>query len=203
MHDLLYRTAKRLVDIVVASLLLVLAAPLLLVLMAAIRLTSPGAAPIFSQRRTGRGGRPFALYKLRTMRPDAEALKEQLRHLSEVPWPDFRLTNDPRVTRLGRFLRKTSLDEVPQLFNVVRGDMSLVGPRPTSFHADTYEPWQLERLEVRPGVTGVWQLQGRSSVDFDGRCRMEISFLRKPSLLRELALLGRTPIAVLKRTGVA
>lgn len=198
-----YRTLKRSIDILVATLLLLLLAPLLLALMAAIRLSDPGAPAIFRQQRTGRGGRQFGLYKLRTMRPDAEALKAQLRELSEVPWPDFRLANDPRVTPLGRVLRKTSLDELPQLLNVVKGDMSLVGPRPTSFAADTYAPWQLERLEVRPGVTGPWQLDGRTTLDFDGRCRMEIAFLRKPSLRRDLVLLGRTPLAMLKRTGVA
>jgi lipopolysaccharide/colanic/teichoic acid biosynthesis glycosyltransferase len=202
-HDLVYRVAKRLLDVVVASLLLLLVAPVLLALVLAIRISDPGAPAIFRQRRTGRGGRPFGLLKLRTMHPDADAMKEGLRHLSEVPWPDFRLTDDPRVTRLGRFLRRTSLDELPQLLNVVRGDMSLVGPRPTSFAAETYAPWQLERLEVRPGVTGPWQLDGRSTLDFDGRCRMEISFLRKPSLRRDLVLLGRTPLAMLRRTGVA
>jgi lipopolysaccharide/colanic/teichoic acid biosynthesis glycosyltransferase len=153
--------------------------------------------------RTGRGGRSFVLYKLRTMCPDAEARKAELRLLSEVPWPDFRLRSDPRVTPLGRWLRRTSIDELPQLFNVLRGDMALVGPRPTSFAADTYEPWQLERLEVRPGLTGPWQLDGRTTVDFEGRCRMEIDFIRRSSLRCYVVLLARTPLAVLRRTGVA
>lgn len=203
MANPVYRCTKRAIDVTVALLLLLAVTPLLLVLAVAIRVTAPGAPVIFRQRRTGRGGRDFTLYKLRTMVADAEARKEELRALSEVAWPDFRVRDDPRVTRLGRTLRRTSLDELPQLLNVLRGDMTLVGPRPTSFSAATYAAWQLERLEVRPGLTGPWQLDGRSSLDFADRCRMEISFLRQPSLRRELVLLARTPLAVLRRTGVA
>ena len=158
---------------------------------------------MFRQQRAGLGGRPFALLKFRTMVRNADELKEQLRQLSLVPWPDFRLENDPRVTRLGRFLRKTSLDELPQLLNVVRGEMSLVGPRPTSFAMSTYDPWQTGRLDFRPGITGPWQVQGRRSMDFEERCRLEISFFRKPSLLREMALLAATTKSVLRRDGVA
>ena len=198
-----YEIAKRTIDVAVATLLLALLAPLLLVLAASIRCGDPRAPVLFRQSRVGVGGRPFTLLKLRTMVPDAEARKEELRARSEVAWPDFRVRDDPRVTRLGRVLRRTSLDELPQLLNVLRGDMSLVGPRPTSFAASTYAPWQLERLEVRPGLTGPWQLDGRGSLDFADRCRLEIAFLREPSLRRDLALIARTPLAVLRRTGVA
>jgi len=134
---------------------------------------------------------------------NAEELKEQLRHLSEVPYPDFRLTNDPRVTRTGRLLRRTSLDELPQFFNVLLGDMSLVGPRPTSFDASTYEMWHSGRLEFRPGITGPWQVWGRTTMDFEQRCRLEIGFFRNPSILREIGLLFATVKSVLRRTGVA
>jgi lipopolysaccharide/colanic/teichoic acid biosynthesis glycosyltransferase len=134
---------------------------------------------------------------------NADELKEALRHQSEVPWPDFRLTNDPRVTRLGRFLRRTSLDELPQLFNVLRGDMALVGPRPTSFHADTYELWHTERLECRPGLTGPWQVWGRTTLDFDERCRLEISYFRSARVMAHLRVLVGTIGALLKQTGVA
>lgn len=194
---------RRALDFVIALVLMLCVLPVLIMAMLAIAISNPGASVFFRQQRTGRGGRPFWLYKLRTMCPDAEARKVELRELSEVPWPDFRLTGDPRVTRLGRVLRRTSLDELPQFLNVLKGDMALVGPRPTSFAADTYEPWQLERLEVRPGLTGPWQLDGRSTVDFEGRCRMEIAFIRKASLRRHLVVLARTPMAVLRRTGVA
>jgi lipopolysaccharide/colanic/teichoic acid biosynthesis glycosyltransferase len=137
------------------------------------------------------------------MLPNAAELKESLRDRSAVAWPDFRLEDDPRVTPLGRYLRKTSIDELPQLWCVLRGDMSLVGPRPTSFAADTYSPWQTERLDFAPGLTGPWQVMGRDSMDFTERCRLEISFFRRPSLWRDLLILIRTVPVVIRRTGVA
>jgi lipopolysaccharide/colanic/teichoic acid biosynthesis glycosyltransferase len=166
-------------------------------------LDDPAAPVIFRQRRCGLGGRTFGLLKFRTMVRDADARKERLRADSEVAWPDFRLTNDPRVTRLGRLLRKTSTDELPQLLNVLKGDMSLVGPRPTSFTVDTYRLWQTERLDFRPGVTGPWQVRGRDSMDFVERCRLDVSFFRQPSLRRELWLLVLTVGSVIRSTGVA
>jgi lipopolysaccharide/colanic/teichoic acid biosynthesis glycosyltransferase len=134
---------------------------------------------------------------------NADELKEQLRDQSLVPWPDFRMVNDPRVTKIGRFLRKTSLDELPQLWNVLRGDMSLVGPRPTSFDHSTYDLWHTGRLDFRPGVTGPWQVWGRDSMDFEERCRLEIRFFRKPSILAELKLLVATVPVIFRRTGAA
>jgi lipopolysaccharide/colanic/teichoic acid biosynthesis glycosyltransferase len=166
-------------------------------------LGDPGAPVIFRQSRCGLGGRRFDLLKFRTMVRDADALKESLRERSLVAWPDFRVADDPRVTRLGRLLRTTSLDELPQLVNVLRGDMSLVGPRPTSFDASTYALWQTARLDFRPGITGPWQVEGRSSMDFTERCRLEISFFRRRSLARELWVLLRTARCVVRRTGVA
>jgi lipopolysaccharide/colanic/teichoic acid biosynthesis glycosyltransferase len=198
-----YRLFKRLIDVAGSSLALLLLGPVMLAVAIATWLQDPRAPVLFRQERAGLGGRPFALLKFRTMVRNADALKEELRHLSLVPWPDFRLEEDPRVTRLGRFLRRTSLDELPQLLNVLRGDMSLVGPRPTSFAMDTYDPWQTGRLDFRPGITGPWQVHGRTTMDFEERCRLEISFFRKPSLRRELALLIATASAVLRRTGVA
>jgi lipopolysaccharide/colanic/teichoic acid biosynthesis glycosyltransferase len=143
------------------------------------------------------------MLKFRTMIPEADRLKAALRERSEVAWPDFRLHDDPRVTRLGRVLRRTSIDELPQLVNVLRGEMSLVGPRPTSFAASTYALWQTERLEHTPGITGPWQVDGRVSMDFTERCRAEILFFREPSLRRELVLLARTVAVVVRRTGAA
>jgi lipopolysaccharide/colanic/teichoic acid biosynthesis glycosyltransferase len=198
-----YRLSKRALDVAVSGLALVLLSPLLLVITVATFVSDPRAPVLFRQERTGLGGRRFKVLKFRTMVRDADELKEQLRDQSVVPWPDFRLPDDPRVTRLGRFLRRTSLDELPQLVNVLRGDMSLVGPRPTSFRAETYELWQTGRLDFRPGITGPWQVMGRDSMDFEERARLEIGFFRKPSLLREIKLLFATVPAVFRRTGVA
>ena len=198
-----YAIAKAVLDEVLAACALLVLSPLLLLIALGVWLEDPGAPVLFRQRRCGRGGRAFQLLKFRTMVRNADALKDSLRERSVVAWPDFRLPNDPRVTRLGRFLRRSSLDELPQLVNVLRGEMSLVGPRPTSFDASTYELWQTGRLDFRPGITGPWQVQGRNRMDFTERCRLEISFFRRRSLRRELWLLLRTIPCVLKRTGVA
>jgi lipopolysaccharide/colanic/teichoic acid biosynthesis glycosyltransferase len=198
-----YRLIKRALDIVVALLALVLLAPLFLLVALAVWIEDPRAPVIFRQPRCGFGGHCFSLCKFRTMVPNADALKEALRERSAAPWPDFRLPHDPRVTRVGRVLRVTSLDELPQFVNVLRGDMSLVGPRPTSFLVGTYALWQTERLEFRPGITGPWQVHGRDRMDFAERCRLEIGFFRNPSLLREMVLLVQTVACVVRRTGVA
>ncbi|HKR98417.1 MAG TPA: sugar transferase [Candidatus Dormibacteraeota bacterium] len=198
-----YAIAKAVLDVLLAACALLLLAPLLLLIALSVWLEDPGAPVLFRQRRCGLGGRPFELLKFRTMVRNADALKESLRERSVVAWPDFRLPNDPRVTRLGRFLRRSSLDELPQLVNVLRGEMSLVGPRPTSFEASTYSLWQTARLDFRPGITGPWQVQGRNRMDFTERCRLEIGFFRRRSLARELWLLLRTIPCVLRRTGVA
>jgi lipopolysaccharide/colanic/teichoic acid biosynthesis glycosyltransferase len=198
-----YAVAKAGLDALLAACALLLLAPLLAVVALSVWLDDPGAPVLFRQRRCGRGGRQFELLKFRTMVREADALKEALRERSVVAWPDFRLPNDPRVTAVGRFLRRSSLDELPQLVNVVRGEMSLVGPRPTSFDASTYELWQTGRLDFRPGITGPWQVYGRNRMDFTERCRLEISFFRRRSLARELWLLVRTIPCVLRRTGVA
>jgi len=198
-----YRVAKRTLDVTLASLALVAFALPMLVIALLIKLGDPSAPVLYRQKRVGLGGRRFAMLKFRTMVANADELKEQLRAQSLVAWPDFRLENDPRVTEIGRFLRITSLDELPQFINVVRGDMALVGPRPTSFDASTYELWHTARLDFRPGITGPWQVQGRTTLDFEGRCRLEIGFFRQPSLLRELRLLLSTVLVVFRRTGVA
>jgi lipopolysaccharide/colanic/teichoic acid biosynthesis glycosyltransferase len=200
---LAYRATKRVLDVCLAAGGLVLLAPLLSLVALLVWLDDPGAPVLFRQRRCGRGGRPFEMLKFRTMVRGADALKEELREKSLVEWPDFRLANDPRVTRVGRFLRRTSIDELPQLANVLRGEMSLVGPRPTSFAMTTYELWQTARLDFRPGITGPWQVHGRNCMDFVERCRLEISFFRRRSLARELWLLVQTVPCVIRRTGVA
>jgi lipopolysaccharide/colanic/teichoic acid biosynthesis glycosyltransferase len=195
-----YRVSKRAFDLVVAAVLLVLAAPVLALCAAAIRLDTPGPL-LFGQQRTGRNGRRFRMWKFRTMVANAEDLKASLAHLNVLPLPDFKVPDDPRITRVGRFLRATSLDELPQLINVLRGEMSLVGPRPTSFPATTYELWHTRRLEVAPGLTGLWQLQGRNAMSFDDRLRLDIQYIRRASLAFDAWLVVRTVGAILRRSG--
>jgi len=175
--------------------------PLLGVIAILIRVTSPGAPALFTQLRTGKGGRRFSMYKFRSMVPDAEALKEKYAHLNELQWPDFKITNDPRITKIGRILRKTSLDEIPQLINVLKGDMSLVGPRPTSFGAETYKLWHTERLDVAPGLTGLWQIIGRAQLEFDDRLRLDIAYIERASIWFDINILVRTVTAVFKQKG--
>ena len=141
------------------------------------------------------------MYKFRSMVPDAEALKEKYAHLNELQWPDFKITNDPRITPVGRILRKTSLDELPQLINVIRGEMSLVGPRPTSFSAETYQLWHTERLDVLPGLTGLWQIVGRAQLEFDDRLRLDIAYIERASLWFDINILFRTVLAVFRQRG--
>jgi len=200
LHRPVYEFSKRLLDIVVCLALMPVVLPVVLLCMLAIWLEDPGPV-FFIQQRTGRFGRRFKMLKLRTMQKNAEELKASLLHLNELTWPDFKITNDPRVLRVGKILRKTSLDELPQIFNVLRGDMSLVGPRPTSFSANTYSLWHTERLEVKPGITGLWQVSGRSDVDFDDRLRLDIDYIRQRSFWFDLKLLYRTAVAVLARKG--
>ena len=141
------------------------------------------------------------MWKFRTMVANAEELKAELAHLNILPPPDFKIPNDPRVTKVGRFLRATSLDELPQLFNVLRGDMSIVGPRPTSFPASSYELWHTQRLDVAPGMTGLWQLEGRNATTFDERLRLDVQYIRHMSLGQDLRLMARTVGAVVRRDG--
>ena len=195
-----YLAGKRALDLVVCTLLLVIAIPVIAVCALAIRLDTPGPVMI-AQLRTGRDGHRFRMLKLRTMLANAEELKPQFAHLSVVPPPDFKIPNDPRITRVGRFLRATSLDELPQLFNVLRGDMSLVGPRPTSFEPSRYELWHTQRLDVRPGITGLWQVEGRNVTTFDERLRLDVQYIRRRSLAFDVMLLARTVMVVLRRSG--
>lgn len=197
-----YELAKRAIDMTLSLLALPLVVPVLAICAIAVRIDTPGA-PFFSQLRTGRGGRRFPMYKLRTMVENAAELKEKYAHLNELTWPDFKITDDPRVTRVGRFLRRTSLDELPQIFNVLRGDMTLVGPRPTSFAAETYSLWHTARLEVKPGLTGLWQVSGRHEIDFDERLRLDIAYIRNRCLTLDLFLLACTVWAVFTGRGAS
>lgn len=195
-----YQLSKRIFDLAMCLIALPFFGMVMGIIALAIYLDDPG--PIFfKQQRTGKGGRRFGMYKFRTMVKNAEELKVKYAHLNEHTWPDFMITNDPRVTRVGKILRKTSLDELPQLINVIKGDMSLVGPRPTSFAASTYSLWQTERLEVVPGITGLWQVSGRKELDFDDRLRLDIEYIRRQSFLFDIQILIRTVTAVITRRG--
>jgi lipopolysaccharide/colanic/teichoic acid biosynthesis glycosyltransferase len=192
---------KRVFDLVGASIGLVLLAPLLAVAAVGIKLTSRGPV-IFKQKRTGLGGRVFTIYKFRTMCVNAERYQAELRKHNEQDGPAFKLTNDPRVTRIGKLLRKTSIDELPQLINVLKGDMSLVGPRPLPVkEQDGCVPWQRHRLNVTPGLTCIWQVDGRSEVTFDEWVRMDVKYMRRRSLWSDLSILLRTVPSVLMRKG--
>jgi lipopolysaccharide/colanic/teichoic acid biosynthesis glycosyltransferase len=195
-----YERIKRLMDIVLSLAGLPFSLAVLALCAIAIRLDTPGPVA-FTQLRTGKGGRRFKMYKLRTMVQNAEELKAKYMHLNELTYPDFKISNDPRITRVGRFLRKSSLDELPQIFNVLRGDMSLVGPRPTSFSANTYRLWQTARLECKPGLTGLWQVSGRNELDFDERLRLDIAYHRNQSLWLDARILCRTFSSVLNGRG--
>lgn len=195
-----YTLAKRMLDITCSLLLLPLVLPIMAICALLIWLENPGPV-MFSRMRTGRGGKPFKMFKFRTMVTNAEELKEKYAHLNEHTWPDFKITNDPRVTRVGRILRKTSLDELPQIFNVLLGQMSLVGPRPTSFAVSTYSLWHTERLEVLPGITGLWQVSGRAEVDFDERIRLDVEYIEKQSMWLDIKILFSTILVVFKSHG--
>jgi len=196
-----YKTVKRIMDLVLVIASMPFWLPVIGVIYLVIIITSPGAPAVFIQKRTGRNGKRFDLYKFRTMVPNAEELKQTYAHLNELQWPDFKITNDPRVTKIGRFLRKTSLDELPQLFNILKGEMSLVGPRPTSFGADTYKLWHTERLDVMPGLTGLWQIIGRASLEFDDRLRLDIAYIERQSIWLDIVILYKTVMAVFKQRG--
>ena len=196
-----YHFLKRIFDLALTILAMPFWLPLIGVIALIIKVTSPGAPAMFVQLRTGKGGQRFRRFKFRSMVPNAEELKLKYAHLNELKWPDFKITNDPRITPIGKFLRKTSLDEIPQLFNVLKGEMSLVGPRPTSFGANTYKLWHTERLDVLPGLTGLWQIIGRASMEFDDRLRLDIAYIERRSLWLDFSILFQTVFAVVKQRG--
>ncbi|CAN5348318.1 N/A [soil metagenome] len=182
---------KAIVDRVVAILLLLILAPVLLAIALTVRLSSPGPS-IFCQVRVGRNGAPFVIFKFRTMVQDAE------RRLVDLVAPDqgpalFKMENDPRITRIGRFLRRSSLDEFPQLINVALGQMSLIGPRPALPHeAEHYDEWSRRRLDVRPGMTGLWQVSGRSNLSWEEAIRLDLDYVDGMSLRTDMMIVFRT-----------
>lgn len=193
--------AKRVVDLILGVPLLLLSLPLLAALCWRIRRESPGPA-LFVQVRVGEGGRPFRMWKLRTMVQDAAARLPELLDVNALAQPVFKLQDDPRVTPFGRWLRRTSLDELPQLWNVVKGDMTLVGPRPEEEAiVARYDAHQRRRLKARPGLTGLQQIEARAVTDLDERVRLDVLYIRRRTLLFDLWILLRTPLAVLRGDG--
>ncbi|VVM40139.1 UDP-glucose:undecaprenyl-phosphate glucose-1-phosphate transferase [Pseudomonas fluorescens] len=195
---------NRVLACVGALLILLVFSPLLLGLALLIKLSSPGPV-MFVQKRTGYRGRKFGMYKFRTMVANAEELKESLRHLNKhgADAIDFKIDKDPRITPIGGFLRRSSLDELPNLINVVMGDMRLVGPRPTSFTSYRYKDNHLARLSIYPGMTGLWQISGRSNIDFDQRVELDLSYIAEQSLLLDLKILLKTPFKVFSGHGAS
>lgn len=193
---------KQLFDATTSLFLLLVLFPLMLFIALAIKMESKGPV-LFSQNRTGYMGRRFKMYKFRTMVENADKLKAQLNHLNhhDDQSPDFKIKDDPRITSVGRILRKLSLDELPQFFNVIKGDMRLVGPRPTSFPAETYEPSQLPRLLVYPGLTGLWQISGRSNISFEDRVALDCKYILEKNSLLDLKILFQTPRAIIQGNG--
>jgi exopolysaccharide biosynthesis polyprenyl glycosylphosphotransferase len=193
--------AKRAFDVALSTIGLLVLAPVFLVIALAIKLTSPGPV-FFRQQRVGLQRRPFTLLKFRTMVADAELLLADLLTRNEADGPLFKLRHDPRITRVGCWLRRYSLDELPQLWNVLCGEMSLVGPRPPlPSEVAAYEDWQLDRLEVRPGLTGLWQISGRSDLSFDEYVRLDLFYIENWSLAYDLFMVIKTIPMLLKAKG--
>jgi lipopolysaccharide/colanic/teichoic acid biosynthesis glycosyltransferase len=201
-RDPLLLGCKRLLDVCVASLLLLLLAPLFLILGVAVKLSSPGEV-FFKWRVVGKGGRPFVGYKFRSMFRDADDLKTKLAPLNEMRGPVFKLTNDPRVTRVGCWMRRYSLDELPQLYSVLKGDMSLVGPRPPLVSEyERFTEYQKLKLAVKPGITCLWQVNGRNDVkDFDEWVRLDLEYIRRWSLRLDFWILLKTAKEVFTGSG--
>lgn len=190
--SIIYLFSKRAIDIVGSIVGLVLLSPILLIVAIAIKLESKGSI-IFSQKRIGLKGKEFKMYKLRSMVEDAEKLKKDLMKSNEMSGPMFKMKDDPRVTRVGKFIRKTSIDELPQLVNVLKGDMSLVGPRPSlPKEVKKFKPWMKKRLEVKPGLTCFWQVSGRNNIDFEDWMKLDIKYVEERSFLVDIKLIFKT-----------
>jgi len=195
---------KRIFDVVSSLVLLILLSPLFLIVAILIKLTSPGTV-FFAQRRVGLNKRQFTMYKFRTMVPAAESIQERLAHLNEMTGPVFKIKNDPRITPIGRVLRRTSIDELPQLYNVLKGDMSLVGPRaiPVRDYQFFNEDWHRRRFSVPPGITCLWQVYGRNTIPFEQWMMLDLQYIDRWSLWLDLKILALTIPAVFKGSGAA
>lgn len=195
---IVYLVLKRLMDIVGASLGLLLASPIMLIVAILIKLEDPKGPIFFSQVRNGIYPKTFKMYKFRSMYIDAEDRLQELMHLNEQSGPAFKIKDDPRITKIGKFIRKTSLDELPQLFNVLKGEMSLVGPRPAiPREVEQYTTYQKQRLFVKPGLTCIWQVSGRNNIGFDEWVELDIKYIKTRNLWLDIKLILLTIPAML------
>ena len=188
----LYEVVKRLIDIVCSFLGLLMLSPLFIIIAIIIKSTSKGPV-FFSQKRIGKKGKEFDMYKFRSMVVNAEELKEKLAAQNEMSGPMFKMKDDPRVTKVGKFIRKTSIDELPQLWNILKGDMSLVGPRPSlPKEVAQFEDWMHKRLDVKPGLTCYWQVSGRNNIDFEDWMKLDIRYVKERNLWIDIKLIFKT-----------
>lgn len=199
-----YETAKRVQDIVLSLIALIILSPLMLVTAVIIYLDDPKGSPIFKQVRCGRNGKTFVFYKFRSMCIDAEEKREGLLKDNEMDGPIFKMKNDPRVTRIGRFIRKTSIDELPQIWNILKGDMSIVGPRPALLNeVEQYNDYQKQRLYITPGLTCYWQAQhNRNSLTFDEWLELDIKYIKERSFITDWKIIFKTIGAVISCDGI-
>ena len=187
-----YEVIKRTIDIVCSFVGILVLSPLFIVIAIIIKLTSKGPV-FFSQKRVGKHGREFDMYKFRSMVVNAEELKEKLAAQNEMSGPMFKMKDDPRVTKVGKFIRKTSIDELPQLWNILKGDMSLVGPRPSlPKEVAQFEDWMYKRLEVKPGLTCYWQVSGRNNIDFEDWMKLDVKYVKERNLWIDIKLIFKT-----------
>ena len=188
----MYDFIKRLMDLTLSIVGIIVTLPIMIVTAVLIKLDSPGNV-IYSQNRVGKDEKQFKMYKFRSMVVDAEKQKKHLAELNEMSGPMFKMKNDPRVTNIGKFIRKTSIDELPQLINVIKGEMSLVGPRPSlPKEVEKFEPWMKERLSVKPGLTCYWQISGRNDIDFEDWMKLDIKYVRERSIWLDIKLIFKT-----------
>ncbi len=200
LHRPVYEFMKRILDVVCSALALVVLSPVFLVTALAVR--SDGGKAFYSQTRLGKNNVPFKMYKFRSMHPDAEKFRQELFKYNEVDGPVFKMKNDPRITRVGKFIRKYSIDELPQLLNILKGDMSIVGPRPPlPDEVEKYTDYQMQRLLVTPGLTCFWQAYGRSALSFDDWMHMDMMYIRHRSLHLDIMLIIKTIFSVLFKRG--
>ncbi len=188
-----YLLLKRSLDILASLAGLIVLSPLFLIVALAIKIEDPKGSVFFSQQRCGKDNKLFPMYKFRSMVSNAEELLEELKEMNEMDGPVFKIKEDPRITKVGKFIRKTSIDELPQLLNVLKGDMSLVGPRPAIPHeVAEYTEYQIQRLLVKPGITCIWQVSGRNTIGFDEWVEMDLEYIKTRSFLLDLKLIFKT-----------
>ncbi|HAT4157760.1 sugar transferase [Clostridium perfringens] len=189
----IYLFFKRLIDILGAGFGLIILSPLFLIVAIAIKFEDSKGSVLFSQKRVGQYGKEFNMYKFRSMVSNAEELKAKLMEQNEMSGPMFKMKHDPRITKVGKFIRKTSIDELPQLINILKGEMSLVGPRPSlPKEVAKFEPWMLERLEVKPGLTCYWQVMGRNDIDFEDWMKLDINYVHDRNFWLDIKLIFKT-----------